>query len=265
MRAAWHWRGAGRTRPEPRLFHRGPVVAVGTADRGGHPRCGRPDPRHPVLRTAVGRRKLAIPADIRTWNEDEEPLKLVADFLRERSVAGGRSGSRRPTASSSSTGLQQRCPASRRHRQPGRSRLRMIKSPAELALMQAAADITLLAYRHAGAATAEGMTPAEIGAFDRRGATGAGRAPTTAALVLLGEASRLSARQQTSRKRCKRGEVVLIDCGCTVHGYQSDISRTLRLRRRPDARAAQGVGPGAPRPADRHRRGQARRARGKRR
>ena len=30
---------------------------------------------------------LAIPAEIRTWNEDEEPLKLVADFLRERGVA----------------------------------------------------------------------------------------------------------------------------------------------------------------------------------
>ena len=31
---------------------------------------------------------LAIPAEIRTWNEDEDPLKLVADFLRERGVAG---------------------------------------------------------------------------------------------------------------------------------------------------------------------------------
>jgi Xaa-Pro dipeptidase len=30
---------------------------------------------------------LSIPAEVRTWNEDEEPLKLVADFLRERSVA----------------------------------------------------------------------------------------------------------------------------------------------------------------------------------
>ena len=30
---------------------------------------------------------LGIPAEIRTWNEDEEPLKLVADFLRERRLA----------------------------------------------------------------------------------------------------------------------------------------------------------------------------------
>ena len=45
---------------------------------------------------------LAIPAEIRTWNEDEDPLKLVADFLRERGVAGAPSGSRKPTAISSS-------------------------------------------------------------------------------------------------------------------------------------------------------------------
>src|SRR5437764_15288617 len=30
---------------------------------------------------------LSIPAEIRTWNEDEEPLKRVADFLRERKAA----------------------------------------------------------------------------------------------------------------------------------------------------------------------------------
>ena len=47
---------------------------------------------------------LSIPAEIRTWNEDEEPLKLVADFLRERGVASEPSASRRPTATSSSTG-----------------------------------------------------------------------------------------------------------------------------------------------------------------
>ena len=33
------------------------------------------------------RESLGIPAEIRTWQEDEEPLKLVADFLRERQVA----------------------------------------------------------------------------------------------------------------------------------------------------------------------------------
>ena len=31
---------------------------------------------------------LGIPAEVRTWKEDEEPLKLVADFLRERGLAG---------------------------------------------------------------------------------------------------------------------------------------------------------------------------------
>ena len=52
---------------------------------------------------------LKVPAEIRTWNEDEEPLKLVADFLAERKAAARRSVSRRPTASSSSIGSSSNC------------------------------------------------------------------------------------------------------------------------------------------------------------
>ena len=91
---------------------------------------------------------LSIPAEIRTWNEDEEPLKLVADFLRERKVAGAPSASRKPTASSSSTGCAQQL-AGRAivSANPVVRGCRMIKSPAELALMQAAADITIAASR----------------------------------------------------------------------------------------------------------------------
>ena len=42
----------------------------------------------PFFESPSIRETLAIPAEVRTWNEDEDPLKLVAGFLRERGVAG---------------------------------------------------------------------------------------------------------------------------------------------------------------------------------
>jgi Xaa-Pro dipeptidase len=101
---------------------------------------------------------------------------------------------------------------------------RVIKSPAEIALLQAASDITVAAYRETGPQIARGMTPGEIGkimsaAMARRGAT------PEFTLILLGEASAYphgSGKPQEVRP----GEVVLMDCGCSVEGYQADISRT---------------------------------------
>ena len=82
--------------------------------------------------------------------------------------------------------------------------------------------------------------------------------------MLIGEAS---AYPHGSHKPqiVKRGDIVLMDCTCAVHGYQADITRTFVVRRRRHGRAAQAVGPGPSRSADRDCRRQARRARRKRR
>lgn len=101
----------------------------------------------------------------------------------------------------------------------------MIKSPAELALMKTAADITMAAYRHAVPRIEAGMRPSDIGALINGATRELGGNPEFA-LVLLGEASAYphgSGKPQEVRP----GEVVLMDVGCTLHGYQSDISRTI--------------------------------------
>jgi Xaa-Pro dipeptidase len=101
----------------------------------------------------------------------------------------------------------------------------MIKSAAELALMQKAADITIAAYRHVAPRITRGMTPKVIGAMMDAAHTALGATPEFA-LILLGEASAYphgSGQPQAVRD----SEVVLMDCGCTVEGYQSDISRTF--------------------------------------
>ena len=169
---------------------------------------------------------LSVPAEIRTWNEDEEPLKLVAGFLRERGVAGEPIGFEETDRYFILDRLKQQLPQLRAvTANPVVRGCRMIKTAPELALMHAAADITLASLRYAGQRTREGMTPADIdmmiaAAHKRLGGAYDG------GLVLLGEAS---AYPHGSHKPqlVKRGEVVLLDVGCSVHGYQSDISRSF--------------------------------------
>ena len=93
---------------------------------------------------------LGIPAEIRTWNEDEEPLKLVADFLRERRLTRLPVGMEETNRFFISDRLRKQLPGTRIvSADPVVRGCRMIKTAAELALMQAASDITIAAFRHA--------------------------------------------------------------------------------------------------------------------
>lgn len=166
---------------------------------------------------------LSIPAEIRTWNEDEEPLKLVADFLRARRVR---------TVGFEETDrffildrLKQQLPALRIvSGNPVVRGCRMIKSPTELALMQAANEIMLASLRYAAERTREGMGAADVDALIAAAHKHYGSA-YDGGLVLIGEAS---AYPHGSKKPhpVQRGDIVLMDCTSAVHGYQADITRT---------------------------------------
>ncbi len=169
---------------------------------------------------------LSIPAEIRTWDEHEEPLKLVADLLRERRLTATPIAIEETNRYFIVDRLQAQLPRLYLRNANGVVRgCRMYKTPAELVLMQSASDITVAAIRETHGRLREGMTPGEIGtmlenAMVARGGT------NPWALVLLGEASAYP--HGTGKPQAvKRGEVVLIDTGCAVHGYQSDISRTF--------------------------------------
>jgi Xaa-Pro dipeptidase len=177
---------------------------------------------------------LSIPAEIRTWNEDEEPLKLVADFLRERGVARESVGFEETDRYFILDRLKQQLPAVRVvSGNPVVRGCRMIKTPAELALMQAANDIMLASLRYAGERTREGMTPADVDALIAAAQKKLGGA-YDGGLVLIGEAS---AYPHGSHKPqvVRRGEIVLMDCTCSVHGYQADITRTFVFGAKPTA------------------------------
>jgi Xaa-Pro dipeptidase len=169
---------------------------------------------------------LGVPAEIRTWNEDEEPLKLVADFIRERGLANARIGMEETNRYFILDRLTQQLPTAKVvSANPVVRGCRMIKTDAELALMQAASDITLASFAYTWPQLKAGMTVADIDAIIGR-ATRAMGGSYDGGLVLLGEGT---AYPHGTRKPqvVARGTNVLFDCGCDVGGYKSDISRSF--------------------------------------
>ncbi|MBY0581717.1 MAG: Xaa-Pro peptidase family protein [Sphingomonas sp.] len=202
-------------------WHRSERLTAAVIPAAGDPIIITPYFEEPSVRETLG-----VTAQVRVWQEDEDPIKLVADALRERNFAGLPVGIEETVRFFASNGIARALPSiSVESANPVVRGVRMIKTPAELALMQAASDVTIAAYRSVIPRIREGMTPAEIAKMMNDATTALGGEPEFA-LILLGEASAYphgSGKPQAVRD----GNVVLMDCGCTVHGYQSDISRSF--------------------------------------
>ena len=172
------------------------------------------------------RETLRVPAEVRPWKEDESPFALLAGAWRDH----GRGG---PLAIEPTTRyfiLEQvagAAGASKPSVIPGDDLVRacrMVKSSSELALMQAANNVTIAALRHAHGQIRAGMPAKEIlelivAATEQLGGS------HEFTLVLLNEASAYP-HGSIKPQQVREGSVVLIDTGCSVHGYQSDISRS---------------------------------------
>lgn len=162
--------------------------------------------------------------DIRTWEEDESPYRVVAQIFRDRGVVGGRIGMEERVRFFLVDGIRKGAPgATYVSADPVTAGCRIFKSPAEIALMQRAADVTIAAYRAAFATLREGMTQFEFGRT------------TQAAFRALGVEGSAGAQfgQYTAfphgsiqPQKLQEGDVILVDGGCGVDGYRSDITRT---------------------------------------
>lgn len=186
------------------------------------PASGQPIVVTPFFEAPSVKETLAIPADLRTWHEDASPFALIADALKGR---GGPVAVEQTTRAFITEGLARE---GRFEVVSGAALVnacRQIKSPAELALMRIANAITLAALREAHAATQKGMTAHDIGGLVGAATTRMG-AENDFALVLLNEASAYPHGSKTPQV-VREGSVVLMDCGCVVEDYQSDISRTF--------------------------------------
>ncbi len=171
------------------------------------------------------RESLGIPAEVRVWNEHEDPLVVVAGILRDRKVTAA-VGVEETVRFFAVDALRRAMPRVEVvNGAPIVRGCRMIKSKAELALMQKAADCTIAAYRHVGPKINAGMTPKDIGSMMDEAHRALGAEPEFA-LVLIGEAAAYP--HGTGKPQIlHEGDVVLMDCGANVQGYQSDISRTF--------------------------------------
>ncbi|MGV3457787.1 M24 family metallopeptidase [Sphingomonas sp.] len=172
------------------------------------------------------RESLGIPAEIRVWQEHEDPFAVVAGFLREKKLLGRPLGIEETARFFAVDGMWRALAGVKIvSANPVVRGCRMFKTAAEIALMQKAADVTLAAYRWTYPRIEAGMTPADIAALMTAATVKLG-GQVAFNLILLGEASAYP-HGTGKPQRVVKGEVVLMDCGARVHGYESDISRTF--------------------------------------
>jgi Xaa-Pro dipeptidase len=188
------------------------------------PRTGEPILISPAFEEGRLREGLRYPIEVRVWQEDESPTKLVATALADRHLTSGRIGIEEALPFTFYDHL--RAAASGYEfvsADPITIACRAVKSPHELALMRLAGEATCDVFRQVFGSLREGMTQDDIGnlvsaGFARMDLRGD-------ALVLLGASAALPHGSKRPQK-LKEGDVVLIDGGCKVEGYESDVTRT---------------------------------------
>lgn len=179
------------------------------------------------------RLSLAIPAEVRVWNEDQDPTVTVAGILKDRGVASGGIAIEETMRYFAVDGLKKALPNAQIVSGAGVVRgCRMHKSPAEIALMRYATDITIAAYRWLVPQVVPGMKASQVSGMMDAATRAMGGSPEFS-MVLVDAAAALPHGVREDQV-IGDNSLVLMDCGCTVEGYQSDVSRTFVLGRPSD-------------------------------
>lgn len=173
-------------------------------------------------------RELILPEfgdEVRCWEEDESPYAVIAGIVKDRGLRFRRIGMEERVRYFIADGVHKAAPGIEiTDATPVTAGCRMIKTAAELALMQRASDVTIEAYKAAFATLRPNMSQSEFSAnisaaFSKLGFRGG-------ASVQVGKYSALphgSITPQTIRE----GDVVMVDGGTSCEGYASDITRTV--------------------------------------
>jgi Xaa-Pro dipeptidase len=178
------------------------------------------------------RAKELIPTgqEVRTWEEHESPYKLIAGVVKD--LGGRRLGVAPNTSAFQIFGLQTAAPeielADGAVVTDG---CRGTKTAKEIAYMDLAARITKIAYREAFAQLRTGMAPRDLAAaisaaHTKLGASGSG-GPQFGPNTAFPHGSR-------APQTLQEGTIVMVDGGCSVEGYRSDVTRTIVFGRPTD-------------------------------
>jgi Xaa-Pro dipeptidase len=181
----------------------------------------------PAFEEAKLRTMITLDGPVRCWQEHEDPTALVIDAVRDLGYASGTIAVDPATPFFTFDGL----------RRAGNSfdfvnateviaPCRMIKSPAEVALIRQAMDMTLMVQKATARILHEGITTTEVAAFIAEAHRRLGADPVfTFCIVLFGEPTAYP-HGVPYPQTLRHGDMVLIDIGATLHGYQSDITRS---------------------------------------
>ena len=162
-----------------------------------------------------------------TWQEDADPYAQVAKGLRDLGLTGGNLGFEERVTFVFSDGIRKAAAGFETvSATPVTAGCRAVKSPAELKLMQLANDVTLSVYEATWKSIRPGITNAQVSewisaAYELTGFPGD-------ASCQVDEYSALP-HGSIQPQVLKEGSLVLIDDGCVVEGYQSDISRSFTV------------------------------------
>ncbi len=180
----------------------------------------------PAFEEARLREIIKVGSKIYPWEEDESPYAQVAFALKEAGHSSGKVGVEERLRFFIYDGIKKEVP--KLEFVSGDSitiPCRIIKSPAEIALMQKATEITIRAIQIGLGSLKVGSSPSVFSNAVAKAHADMG-AYHEFALANFAEASAFP-HGSTQLQTLKKGDVVLVDCGCAVEGYQSDISRTI--------------------------------------
>ena len=170
---------------------------------------------------------------VHTWEEDDNPYALLASGLRDRHITTGSIGIEERVPFAFSDSLAKAAPALKFVSATGvTGGCRMIKSAHEIDLMRLANKVTLTAYAAAHTSLKPGMTGQEFEELVRAAHRQLGF-PNADVFVMVGKYT-ANPHGAIEEQVIREGAVVWIDGGCTVEGYQSDITRSFVLGKATD-------------------------------
>ncbi|MGC1106744.1 MAG: Xaa-Pro peptidase family protein [Candidatus Acidiferrales bacterium] len=178
-------------------------------------------------REQINRGPFAGNPDIRIWQENESPYQRAAQGLKDRGIANGRMGIEETVWFVKSDGVAHATPGlTFTSATPVTAGCRMHKTQHEIALLQLANTVTIKAYEAAWRSLQAGMTQQDFARMVSEAHAQLGFQGDAG--VQVGEYSALP-HGSIEPQKVEEGTILLIDGGCTVEGYHSDISRTFVL------------------------------------
>lgn len=195
------------------------------------PASGEPVYIAPAFEESTIRQFMVVEGPLRCWEEHENPAVLLRQALGELGIEASEAAPPQLYIDESTPlflfeAIRAQAPGfGLRSAYPVTSHGRMRKSGAELALIQRAMDMTMAVHVATASMLEEGMTSKEVEEFIHLAHKKVGASGSYFCIVLFGEASAYP-HGVNYVQTLKRGDTVLIDTGCKLHNYISDITRT---------------------------------------